>query len=69
MISPELRKLMYDLENGVRNIEINAEAMLEELHKLDEVEGILEESLSLSSNIAPGARPPVLNCKRKMNKK
>lgn len=53
MISPELRKLMYDLENGVRNIEINAEAMLEELHKLDEVEGILEESLSLSSKVCP----------------
>ena len=28
MLSHELKKLMYDLENGVDNVEINTEAML-----------------------------------------
>ena len=53
MLSPELKKLMRDLENGDNNIRINAEAMLEELHALDEVEEILQESLSLSGKVCP----------------
>ena len=53
MLSPELKKLMHDLENGVDNIAINAEAMLKELYELDEVEEILQESLSLSSKVCP----------------
>ena len=53
MLSPELKKLMHDLENGNDNIRINAEAMLEELHALYEVEEILQESLSLSGKVRP----------------
>lgn len=53
MLSPELKKLMHDLENGNDNIRINAEAMLEELHALNEVEEILQESLSLSGKVCP----------------
>ena len=53
MLSPELKKLMHDLENGNDNIRINAEAMLEELYALDEVEEILQESLSLSGQVCP----------------
>ena len=53
MLSPELKKLMHDLENGADNIEINAEAMLKELHELDEVEEIIQESLSLSGTVCP----------------
>ena len=53
MLSPELKKLMHDLENGADNIEINAEAMLKELHELDEVEEIIQESLSLSGKVCP----------------
>ena len=53
MLSPELKKLMHDLENGNDNIRIIAEAMLEELHALYEVEEILQESLSLSGKVCP----------------
>ena len=53
MLSQERKKLMHDLENGNDNIRINAEAMLEELHALDEVEEILQESLSLSGKVCP----------------
>ena len=53
MLSPELKKLMHYLENGADNIEINAEAMLKELHELDEVEEIIQESLSLSGKVCP----------------
>ena len=53
MLSHELKKLMYDLENGVDNVEINTEAMLKELYELDEVEEIFQESLSLSDKVCP----------------
>ena len=56
MLSPELKKLMHDLENGADNIEINAEAMLKELHELYalHVEGVFYNELSGTVKIENG---------------
>lgn len=50
MLSPELKKLMEDLENDVQEIKINPEELLKELHNLDSMES-LGESLSLSGRV------------------
>jgi len=53
MLSPELRKLMKDLENGSKNITGNTDALLKELHALNEAEEYLQKSLSLSGKVCP----------------
>ncbi len=52
MLTPELKKLKEYLEG--KHITIDREALLEELHKLDnsDVKSFLE-SLSLSSDVCP----------------
>lgn len=53
MLSPELQKLMIELESGKEKITVNTDELLKELHHLDEVEGYLQESLSLSGKVCP----------------
>ena len=69
MLSPELKKLMHDLENGNDNIRINAEAMLKEFRYLRTVivtaavyRGLNSMLRCLTSPLnlpAPGRRQPI----------
>ena len=51
MLSPELKKLMENLENGTDYNRINWEKLLDELHDLDDGLTPLAESLSMSEKI------------------
>ena len=51
MLSPELKKLMEDLENGTEHVRIDREKLLDELHDLDDKLTPLGESLSMSERI------------------
>ena len=50
MLSPQLRKLKIQLEEGREQIDIDKEQLLKELNELDEIKGILLESLALSKS-------------------
>lgn len=52
MLSPELKKLKLQLENG-KEIDINIEKLLSELEKLDAVYDYVQESLALSEKVCP----------------
>ncbi len=52
MLSPELKKLMIQLEND-EPISIDQEKALQELKILDGAEEYVQESLSLSSKVCP----------------
>ena len=52
MLSPELRKLMKNLENNtIFDKNINSKELLKELRTLDE--NPINESLSMSENVCP----------------
>lgn len=53
MLSPQLRKLKIQLEAGREQINIDKEQLLKELNELDEIKGILLESLALSTKVCP----------------
>ena len=53
MLSPQLRKLKIHLEAGREQIDIDKEQLLKELNELDEIKGILLESLALSTKVCP----------------
>ena len=53
MLSPQLRKLKIQLEGGREQIDIDKEQLLKELNELDEIKGILLESLALSTKVCP----------------
>lgn len=53
MLSPQLRKLKIQLEAGREQIDIDKEQLLKELNELDEIKGILLESLALSTKVCP----------------
>ena len=53
MLSPQLRKLKIQLEEGRDQIDIDKEQLLKELNELDEIKGILLESLALSTKVCP----------------
>ena len=48
MLSPQLKKLKTQLEEGMNEIDIDKEELLAELNEMDAIEGVLLESLSLS---------------------
>ena len=53
MLSPQLKKLKTQLEEGMNEIDIDKEQLLKELNELDEIKGILLESLALSTKVCP----------------
>lgn len=53
MLSSQLRKLKIQLEAGREQIDIDKEQLLKELNELDEIKGILLESLALSTKVCP----------------
>ena len=53
MLSPQLRKLKIQLEEGREQIDLDKEQLLKELNELDEIKGILLESLALSTKVCP----------------
>lgn len=53
MLSPQLRKLKMQLEEGREQIDIDKEQLLAELNQLDEIKGVLLESLALSAKVCP----------------
>ena len=53
MLSPQLRKLKIQLEEGRERIDVDKEQLLKELNELDEIKGILLESLALSTKVCP----------------
>ena len=53
MLSPQLKKLKTQLEEGMNEIDIDKEELLAELNEMDAIEGVLLESLSLSTRVCP----------------
>lgn len=53
MLSPQLKKLKTQLEEGMNEIDIDKEELLAELKEMDAIEGVLLESLSLSTRVCP----------------
>lgn len=53
MLSPHLKKLKTQLEEGMNEIDIDKEELLAELNEMDAIEGVLLESLSLSTRVCP----------------
>lgn len=53
MLSPQLRKLKIQLEEGREQIDVDKEQLLKELNELDEIKDILLESLALSTKVCP----------------
>ena len=53
MLSPQLMKLKTQLEEGMNEIDIDKEELLAELNEMDAIEGVLLESLSLSTRVCP----------------
>lgn len=53
MLSPELKKLLNDLQAGEPNIKINREKIRIELEILDNTPFILKHSLSMSTRLCP----------------
>lgn len=53
MLSPQLKKLKMQLEEGMNEIDIDKEELLAELNEMDAIEGVLLESLSLSTRVCP----------------
>ena len=53
MLSPELKKLLNDLQAGESNIRIDREKIQAELEALDNVPVFLKHSLSMSTRVCP----------------
>lgn len=53
MLSPELKKLLNDLQTGEPNIKINREKIQAELEALDNTPMLLRHNLSMSTRVCP----------------
>lgn len=53
MLSPQLRKIKIQLEEGATNIDIDKEELLAELNEMEAIQGVWIESLSLSTKVCP----------------
>lgn len=53
MLSPELKKLLNDLQEGEPNIKINREKIQVELEALDNTPVFFRHSLSMSTRVCP----------------
>lgn len=49
MLSPQLRKIKIQLEEGATNIDIDKEELLAELNEMEAIQGVSLKSLSLST--------------------
>ena len=59
MLSPELKKLLTNIQMGEEHIEINPEKLRTELEALESNSMILQHSLSMSPDICPTCRRPL----------
>lgn len=59
MLSPELKKLLNDLQAGESNIKIDREKIQTELEALDKTRGVLRHSLSMSTKVCPTCGRPL----------
>lgn len=53
MLTPQLKKLKIQLEEGKTSIDIDKKELLAELNKMEAIDGVLLESLSLSTKVCP----------------
>lgn len=53
MLSPQLRKIKMQLEEGKTSIDIDTEELLAELNEMEAIKGVFLESLSLSTRVCP----------------
>ena len=53
MLSPQLRKIKIQLEEGATNIDIDKVELLAELNEMEAIQGVWLESLSLSTKVCP----------------
>ena len=53
MLSPQLKKLKIQLEEGKTSIDIDKKELLAELNEMEAIDGVLLESLSLSTKVCP----------------
>ena len=53
MLSPQLRKIKMQLEEGKTSIDFDKEELLVELKEMEAIEGDFLESLSLSTKVCP----------------
>jgi len=53
MLSPQLRKIKIQLEEGATNIDIDKEELLAELNEMEAIQGVWLKSLSLSTKVCP----------------
>ena len=53
MLSPQLRKIKIQLEEGATNIDIDKEELLAELNEMEAIQGVSLKSLSLSTKVCP----------------
>lgn len=53
MLSPQLMKIKRQLEEGKTGIVFDKEELLAELNEMEAIEGVLQESLSLSTKVCP----------------
>lgn len=53
MLSPQLMKIKRQLEEGKTGIVFDKEELLAELNEMEAIEGVLQESLSLSTIVCP----------------
>lgn len=52
MLTTELKRLKDQLEKG-ENATVDKEKLLEELHELENIKGIIQHSISLSGDTCP----------------
>ena len=53
MLTPQLKKLKIQLEEGKTSIDIDKKELLAELNEMEAIQGVLLESLSLSTKVCP----------------
>ena len=53
MLTPQLKKLKIQLEEGKASIDIDKKELLAELNEMEAIDGVLLKSLSLSTKVCP----------------
>ena len=53
MLTPQLKKLKIQLEEGKTSIDIDKKELLAELNEMEAIDGVLLKSLSLSTKVCP----------------
>lgn len=53
MLTPQLKKLKIQLEEGKTSIDIDKKELLAELNEMEAIDGVLLESVSLSTKVCP----------------